>query len=276
MYKLFTGIAFMLSFHGTALSQYYYKDIISNKQLITDMAAYRDAKVRHIIIKSFEDNGEPSEGFFCEKKISKDYRKSELFTRSNLSGTSLLESWFNDKGQLLKTYDSSAIAVNTNYYEYDGSGRILKIMSTVKSNDDDFVNEIREEHIYTYNPDMFPVKMIRIKNTTDSIVILFQPDEKNNVSIEKDTRTGTKYYYYYDSQNRLTDVVHANEFRENLVADYLFEYNNAGQITQMTTTEEGGNNYFIWKYNYDNNLRSQERLFSKDRRLMGRIEYEYK
>ena len=44
----------------------------------------------------------------------------------------------------------------------------------------------------------------------------------------------------------------------------------------MTTTEEGGNNYFIWKYNYDNNLRSQERLFSKDRRLMGRIEYEYK
>ncbi len=44
----------------------------------------------------------------------------------------------------------------------------------------------------------------------------------------------------------------------------------------MTTTEEGGSYYYIWKYTYDNGLRLKEKCFSKEKRLMGTIEYEYK
>lgn len=258
-------------------AQYYYKDILSNHQLLADMALYKQNKVKLINIKSFEDDGKPSEGFFCQKKFSRDYSKAELFTRSDISGPSLLTSTFNNKGQLLKTYDSSKISVTSNVYKYDQQDRIASILSNVRSQDDDFTNEITEEHIYSYDEQNKPVQMIRVKNRTDSTIILFALDEHGNVAIEKDTKSGTKYYYYYDVKKRITDIVQANDLKTGLVPDYIFEYNNsAGLLSQMTTTEEGGNYYFVWKYTYDNGLRARERCYSKERRLMGSIEYEYK
>ncbi len=267
---LLLSLAF-LSVHA----QYYYRDIISNRQLMAEMAQYRENKVRLIKIRSFEDDGTESDGFFCEKKISRDYRKTELFTRSNISGVSLLTSLFNEKGQLVSTSDSSELAVSVNRYTYDNDGRIVTILSVIRSSDDDFTSEIKEEHIYFYGNGHIPEKMIRVKNVTDSTSILFGVDEQNNVSIEKDSRKGSKYYYYYDSRNRLTDIVHSNEHTTRLIPDYLFEYNNAGQLVQMTNTEEGGSNYFVWKYSYENGLRSKEKCYSKERKLMGSIEYVY-
>ena len=68
-----------------------------------------------------------------------------------------------------------------------------------------------------------------------------------------------------------------NDFKTRMMPDYLFEYNHsAGYLTQMTTTEEGGNYYYIWKYNYENGLRVREKCFNKEKKLMGSIEYEYK
>ena len=260
-----------------ASAQYYYKDILSNKQLLADLAAYKQNKIKTINIKSFEDDGSPSEGFFCQKKFSKDYTKSELFTRSNISAASMLTSTFNSKGQLIKTYDSSTIAVNLNVYNYDDNSRLASIISMVRSNDDDFTNEITEQHIYSYNEQNLPLQMIRVKNGTDSTIILFALDEQNNIAIEKDTKSGTKYYYYYDAKKRLTDIVQANDFKTGLLPDYLFEYNNsAGLVSQMTSTEEGRNNYYVWKYTYEDGLRVKEKCFTKERKLMGSVEYEYK
>jgi hypothetical protein len=260
-----------------SIAQYYYKDILSNNQLMADMASYKLNKVKLINIKSFEDDGSPSEGFFCQKRFAKDYSKAELFTRSNISGASLLTSTFNSKGQLLRTHDSSIISVTTNVYSYDANGRISSILSVVRSQDDDFTNEIVEEHLYSYNALDKPEQMIRVKIRRDSTVILFAADEQGNVGIEKDTKSGTKYYYYYDAKKRITDIVQSNDLKTGLVPDYIFEYNNsAGLLSQMTTTEEGGNYYFIWKYTYDRGLRVKEKCFSKERRLMGTIEYEYK
>jgi hypothetical protein len=258
-----------------ASAQYYYKDIISNRQLKEDMNAYKEKKIRSIKINSFDFDGMASEGFFCEKKMSKDFRKAELFTRSSGSATSLFTSIFDDKGNLLSSTDSSEISVSHNNYFYDDAGRVKRIVSTVKSSDDDFSNEISEEHIYDYNDQGIATGMTVIKNKTNPTRILFSTDDRNNISIEKETKSGSKYYYYYDTKDRLTDVVHANEYRPNLVAIYLFEYDEPGHITQMTTTEEGSNNYFVWRYMYNDNLRTKERLYSKDRKLMGSIEYEY-
>jgi len=258
-------------------SQYYYKDIVSSTQLQADMARYKENKVRTINIKSFEDDGSPSEGFFAQKKITKDYTRTELFTRSNISAPSMLTTSFNNKGQLLQTHDSSDIAVTTNSYQYNAEGKIGTIISSIRSSDDDFKSEIHEEHLYVYDDQGRPAKMTRIKNFRDSIVILFATDEHGNIAIEKDTRTGTKYYYYYDAKKRLTDVVQENDFKIKMYPDYIFEYNNsAGLVSQMTTTEEGGNYYYVWKYTYDNGLRIKEKCFNKERRLMGSIEYEYK
>ena len=119
--------------------------------------------------------------------------------------------------------------------------------------------------------------MQRVKNRRDTVLILFAMDEHGNVAIEKDTRTGSKYYYYYDAKNRITDIVQENDLKLRPVPDYLFEYNNSqGLMSQMVATEEGGNNYYVWKYMYENGLRTAENCFTKERKLMGRIEYEYK
>lgn len=256
-------------------AQYYYKDIVSNKQLIAEMALLKENKVKTVSLKSFEGDGSVSEGFFCQKKISKNYAAVETSTHSNITGPSSFKSFFNERGLLLQTIDSSDISVSTAGYTYDTKDRISSIVSIVRSNDDDFKNELKEEHIYEYATTDVPVKMIRVKNTTDTTVFLFSVDENNNINIEKNAKTGDSYYYYYDNKQRLTDVVMRNRFNKQLLPDYMFEYNSQGQISQMTTTEEGSSYYYIWRYTYQDGLRIKEKCYSKEKRLMGAIEYEY-
>lgn len=265
----------LLSVSTLAEAQYYYKDIVSNKQLLAEMATLKDQKIRTVSVKSFESDGSPSEGFFCDKKISKNYRSVEMFTRSDVTGPSLFTSSFNNKGLLIQTNDSSDISSNTTMYEYDEQDRISIIRTSTRSSDDDFTNEIIEEHRYIYDTKGLPAKMFYIRNGGDTSTILFSLDEKKNIAIEKNTKSGDTYYYYYDGANRLTDIVKLNPFNQKMLPDYMFEYNSAGLVTQMTTTEEGGNNYYIWKYTYANGLMAKAKCFSKDKRLMGSFDYEY-
>ncbi len=268
-------LAFVFSINITSKAQFYYKDIASNKQVIADMAAYKENKIRSINIKSYEDNGRESEGFFCEKNISKDYKKTELFTRADIAAASLFVSVFDKDGKLLSTNDSSKISITNIRYSYDEKNRVKSIISAVKSKDEDYENSIVEEHIYEYENEALS-KMTLIKNKKDSSVILFSTDANGNINIEKDTKTGGSYFYYYDEKNRLTDIVPQNEYTKTLKPDYIFEYNHSGQISQMTSVEAGGSDYFVWKYSYYNGLRSKEKCFTNEKRLMGTIEYEYK
>jgi hypothetical protein len=274
--KLLIGL-FALAFSFNARSQYFYKDIVSNQQLLADMSAYKQNNIKTINIISLENNGMPSEGFFCQKKFNKGYTKSELFTRADMASASMLTSTFNKQGLLVSTHDSSDIAVTTNFYRYDDKNQIISILSSIRSKDDDFVTAILEEHLYNYSVDGIPETMTRVRNRTDSTVILFAVDENNQVAIEKDTKSGTKFYYYYDAKKRLTDIVQENEFKPRLKPDYIFEYNNAsGKISAMTTTEEGVNDFFVWRYTYDGDLRIKENCYNRAKQLLGTIEYQYK
>lgn len=258
-------------------AQYYYQDIYSNQALLSEMAKLKEQKIRTITVKSFEDDGSESEGFFLEKKIAKNYGSMETFSRSYMSAASVLTTRFNKLGLLENTTDSSDIVVRSSSYTYNENKQLTGVVSSIRSSDDDFVTEILEEHIYLYNEKGVLMKMHKVKNRVDTTEILFSTDEKNNVAIEKDTKTGSKYYYYYDGKNRLTEIAHSNDFMQGIYPDYQFEYNNAGLITQMINTEEGANKYyFIWKYTYSDGLRTREKCYSKERRLMGTIEYEYK
>jgi hypothetical protein len=60
-----------------------------------------------------------------------------------------------------------------------------------------------------------------------------------------------------------------------MIPDYLFEYNASGQLTQMTTIE-GSSDFTIWKYQYENGLRTAEKAYDRNRKLLGTIEYQYK
>lgn len=274
MKKIFFALL-LLAGYKSLEAQYYYKDLVSNAQVVADMKAYKANKIKKIVLKSFEDNGVESEGFYCKKELSKDYTKAELYTRAAISAASLFTSTFDKEGRLLKTYDSSLLSVTHIVYTYTADNFINSITSIVRSTDDDFSNEIKEEHLYVYE-DGKPSKMVRVKNGRDTTDILLALDDNGNVAIEKDTKNGTKFFYYYDGKNRLTDIVQANEYSQKAKPDYIFEYNNAGLITQMTAVEEGSKSFYVWKYSYENGLRTRERCFTDERRLMGSIEYEYK
>ena len=272
--KIFFAL-FILAGFNSVKAQYYYKDLISNGQVVADMKAYKENKIKKIVLKSFEDNGSESNGFFCEKKLNKDYTKAELYTRADISAASLFTSTFDKDGKLLNTYDSSLLSATQIIYSYNSDNLISRINSTVRSSDEDFGNEIKEDHFYKYENGK-PSKIKRVKNGRDTTDILLALDDKGNVAIEKDTKNGTKFFYYYDAKNRLTDIVQANEYSQNAKPNYIFEYNTAGLITQMTAVEEGSKSYYVWKYSYDNNLRIKERCFTDERKLMGSIEYVYK
>lgn len=261
-----------------AKAQYYYKDIVSNKQARQEIAVLKEQKVRTIEVHSFEGDKSASEGFFCEKKINKDYRRIETYTRAYTAGKSLLTSFYNENGQLLQSTDSSDITVSTSIYQYNKDGSINSIISNSHSTDDDFSTALLEEHQFKYNDSKQPVQMLRIKNKRDSVLVDFITDANGNVTDEIDAgKNGLHYYYYYDAKNRLTDIVKFNVVFGKLKPDQTFEYNSNNQVVQMVSFEEGVNrNYYTWKYVYNDGLRIIEKCFSKENNLLGYFEYEYK
>ncbi|MEO7445761.1 MAG: hypothetical protein ABIT96_11305 [Ferruginibacter sp.] len=274
MRKIFM-LCVVIGLAKTGTAQYYYKDILSNKSIKAEMQAYRDNKIKQVKIKSYEKDGADAQGFFCQKKITKDFSRVELLTKSATTSPSFFYSWFTPEGYVTRSTDSSEIAVTNTTYSYSGDNKLMSIISQSRSQDDDFVTEMREEHIYEYGSSKIPERMLRVKNHSDTTVVNFASDETGNITVEKDSRTGTKYFYYYDGRGRLTDVVMTNDLKTGFVPIYVFEYNSAGKVAQMTASEEGVRNYFIWKYTYEDGLRSKEKCFDRDRRLLGTIEYAY-
>src|SRR5450432_1160452 len=84
-------------------AQYYYNDIVLNKTLLSEMAAYKAQKVREMKTTSLEKDGTESEGFRCNKKFNRDYTKAELFTETMDSYPTWFISRFDKDGLLEST-----------------------------------------------------------------------------------------------------------------------------------------------------------------------------
>ncbi len=257
-------------------AQYYYKDLLNGTEVKKELLALKKANIHLVKINSYEPGGDPTADFFCEKKINKDFNKVTVQSKSPESGESLMISKFDENVQLIETYDSSEIVVSENHFSYNQNHLLTNILSISKSNDDDFKTEIYEEHIYHYDSAFNPTDLQIVKNKKDTLLILFSLDENKKVSVEKDTKTAFKYYYYYDEKERITDIVHSNAYTQKPVVDYVFEYNTNGEIVTMTSAANNPYNTLIWKYDYENGLRVKERAFSGDQKFLGKIEYSYK
>jgi hypothetical protein len=258
-------------------AQYYHKDIVTTKLAQEERKLLLEKKIRNILVHSFEGNGEAAAGFYCEKKINKDYSLVETFTKSNITGKSLLSAAYNSKGQLVQSTDSSELSASTAVYDYTPNGALAAIGSYTHSSDDDFKTNMTETRRYYYNEKGQPLKMIRKKNGKDSVQIDFVIDEKGNVTDEIEPGIkGRHYYYYYNAAGQLTDIVRYNVIKKELRADVVFEYDDEGRIVQMVTVEDGaGSDYYTWKYVYNDGLRIIEKCFSKEKMLLGYFEYEY-
>ena len=268
----------LLAFAGSSnlYAQYYYNDIVNNKQVLAELAALKEKKINGVKVISMEATGEETEGFTCQKKINRDYTEVEIYTETTESYPNTFTSYFTKTGLLQKTVDSSEAGATTIDYTYDAAGRLVSINSSKHFATDDDAGVVVEKHLYNYSSAGVLQKMILVKNNRDTTVFDFQADENGNVGIEKNSKTGEDYYYYYNGKGQLTDIVHRYSYQKKLFPEFAFEYDDAGQLIKMITTEKEGAYYFTWRYDYENGLRVNERCYAKEGRIMGSVEYKYK
>lgn len=255
--------------------QYYYSDITGTKQSNQLYKLMRSFQYKRVNATSYDQDG-LSKDFLLEQVFSDDGRKITTHSASVGNMESYFTSYYQNN-KVSKTVDSGNNAITTVLYEYDNSGKIIS--TTAASKDFDGTVTSKERHIWSYNDKGAPVKMLKIKNQSDTTLIAFTIDEAENVTEEKwikNNKTIETYYYYYNPKKQLTDIVRFSRKAKAMLPDYIFEYDSRGHIAQMTQTQSGTANYLVWKYVYnENNLKEKEIVFNKQKEMLGRIEYKY-
>jgi YD repeat-containing protein len=276
--KFVIGSLILVLLTGVTNAQYYYKDIITTRQNIAKWQAYKAARVRSVRLSSLEADGQATEGFQVDMTVNSDF--SGMTTHSKTSGST--ETWtfatYSPQGLLTGITDTSDTYQSVSDYQYDDHSRLLSITNT-STETDNHVKAV-ETHIWQYgSANDQPTGILKIMNGTDTTYVRFIPDEKGNIGEERATRNGEALpivYYYYDDSNRLTDIVRYNLKAQRLLPDNIFEYGEDGRMTSLLAVQEGARSYQKWIYQYnEKGLRTKESCYSKERELLGQIEYQY-
>ncbi len=263
----------VLFYSPSVFSQYYYNDIVALQQSAKQYTSLTAARIKHVSATSFEGN-RPVDGFTVEQRISPDAKTITINTSDPSSGNAITINTYSN-GRLVQTIDSSTNVLSKTQYTYDASGNISRISTT---SDDAFMNSHSNEvHQWSYDNNL-PKQMIRIKDKSDTTFVTFTYDN-NNVAQETWMRKKQKaetYYYYYNARNQLTDIVRFNDRLRKMLPDFLYEYDEAGNVSQMMQVPAGSGNYIVWKYTYNaNGLKQAEMAYNKQQQPVGRIEYTY-
>jgi hypothetical protein len=274
MKSFLAAIVLFISFSASA--QYYYQDIVGTKETSAIMKAYRDNKVNRVVLSSYDENNTRSDDFYVEQLFSAANQTLRTTTRSDMDHESVLTSYLDNNNNVVKTTDSSNIVTTVTNYTYNTDGMLVSITSF--SSDSAKRTTESEQHLWQYNNNKI-ARMLRIKNAADTTYINFKLDEAGNVIEEQETRKGVKspsIYYYYDNNNRLTDIVRYNNKAKRLLPEYMFEYSPTNQVIQKITVPSNNDNYLIWRYQYNGQgLKTKEVIYNKQKELTGKIEYQY-
>jgi hypothetical protein len=273
MKLLLTSLAFL--FISSAWGQYYFNDLLATAQSQAQYQLLRANKVKKITAISFEEDGSANEKFLLEQELTMDGKK--LSTKSGIQSgkTSTVTSFF-ELSKLKRTLSNSNGIDNKMEYFYDNTGKLIKLSLT--SGDTAVKYSTQENRDWVYGANGLPASIVKVKNKIDSSVAKIVIDEEGNVAEEQWSRKNTPletYYYYYDQQHRLTDIVRYNQKLKKLVPDYVFEYDAKGKLAQMTQLS-GSGQYFTWQYEYnEKGLKWKETCRDNERKLVGKIEYKY-
>lgn len=272
----FTFLLSLFSLSISGYAQYYYNDIIGNAEFNNRMKVLVTNKIKSSTATGYDARGSKSTDFNEWQAVDLAQNKLLITTRTGQSVTRQ-SSQFNSEYLVQSTTDSSTDFKSTTTYQYqNGNIRSIKIVNA------DATQGLSqsEEHIWFYNSMNKPVKMFRIVNSTDSSEYRFSLDESNNVVDEKRYLRNVavdSVLYYYDDNNRLTDIVRYDKRVKKLLPDLMFEYDTNNRVIQKISILSATNpNYLIWRYAYSQTgLKTKEALFNKDKELQGIIEYAY-
>jgi YD repeat-containing protein len=191
---------------------------------------------------------------------------------------SMLYTFFDEAGRVIKTVDSSGNLRNTTTYQYNPMG----LLQSVTFNTSDTARGLNEteQHSWHYNTNGQPQRMIRTMNQQPSLEVTFNYDASGNVTEEiwsKKTVEIDRIFYYYNERNNLTDIVRFNKKAGRLLPDYMFEVDANGTVIQKISIPVNSNDYQIWRYQFnDKGLKTREALYNRDKQLVGKIEYRYR
>lgn len=272
----FFSVLIIVCFYSFANGQYYYNDIVANTLSNQQFKLIKQARIKTIKAISYEPSGEVTQGFNIEQAISPDFRKTVTTTSLQDNSSSTLTVTY-ENNRVKKSVDINHKVETSNTFTYNEKGLPI----TITSNTTDTAVKItsNEVHIWYYNANNIPASLLKIKNKVDTTFIEFVYDEKGNVGEELWKRKGRvfeTYYYYYNDKNQVTDIVRFNTRAKQMLPDFLYEYDDKGRINKMTQVTNGGSNYLVWTYTYnDKGLKETEVCYNKQKQLVGRIEYGY-
>ncbi|MES2006345.1 MAG: hypothetical protein V4450_17640 [Bacteroidota bacterium] len=272
-----TWLTFFSVFFVTAsFGQYYFNDIVSTQFSNDQYKLLRTNKVKRIKATSYEADNSVTEGFTLEEEISLDGKRI-ILSAATSGGKSSVTNRFYELSKLKRTQSLNNNIDTKTEYTYTDKGQVQKILFT--TTDTAMKSVLTEAHEWVYNEAGQPQSMLKIKNKTDTTWIELVKDEQGMIAEErwkKKNRALETYYYYYDSNKQLTDIVRYNSRLKKLLPDFQYEYDANGRISQMIQVSLGSSSYFIWKYTYtDKGLKQKETGFDKEKKLIGRIEYTY-
>jgi hypothetical protein len=270
---VFTLVSFLSS-----NAQYYYKDIVGTQNINQMIKLYKDNKVVEAEATGFDGEGVKNTDF-SETHTFLPSNGLLIISTRNKTSIDRQDYRFNERGLLSSILDTLTTDISSTTYTYDNNNNPVLIKNVV-TDAEDSINE-NEVHVWFYNPDGKPVRMLRIINDRDTTEVRFTLDNKGNVVEELPfvkNKSGEKLYYYYDDKSRLTDIVRYNTKARRLLPDYMFEYSPTNQVIQkITTLSTIGLGYLIWRYAFDEKgLKTKEATFNRDKVMTGKIEYSYR
>ena len=280
MKKLFKILAGIFIFN-VAHTQYYYNDVISNKQNNAQYILTKNAEVKNIWVVYLNGNGTILPDTIIIEKYNADYLQSITNFIGDTLQNSILTSFYQDN-KIQSSIEKTKSSETKITYAYNEQDNLKTIYSVSKDLTDTSTNyTVSELHNWLYNSAGKPLQMLCIKNNADTLTVNFILDEVGNVAEEHWKKKGTDietYYYYYNNKNQLTDIVRFNKRVKKLLPDFTFDYNTDGLVTQMLQVPNNNTtDYLIWTYTYNSkNLKQQEVCINKQKQPMGKMVYVYK
>jgi hypothetical protein len=257
-------------------AQYYYKDIIGTKESAELIKTYMKNKVSRVVLTSFDADNRKDEDFYVEQQFSQATNSLKTITRSGNTNASILISYIDTSGNVIKTVDSSDIIISWTTYNYNAEGQLISVAGS--TSDSSKTSEQNEQHLWQWK-DGKPTRMLRIKNKYDTIYVDFKLDENGNVIEEQETHKKVKsfpVFYYYNDSKLLTDIASFSIRANQVLPEYMFEYSEKGQVIQKITVPNNSSEYLIWRYQYNGQgLKTKEVIYNKQKKLSGKIEYQY-
>lgn len=264
----------LLSNSGDA--QYYFNDLVANKQTHTQYQLLRKSRVRSFTVVAAADQPMAKEEVLINQEISMDGKKIVTYSTEN-SGKTYRTITQYEGGRLHRSIAGTRTGDITTQFTYTSNGLPQKIQSTTRDTALG-INQL-EVHNYFYTKDSLPDYAYVIRDNSDTLRVIFVLDSLQLVAEEKWMRGNKqveRYYYYYDNNRRLTDIVRFNKKAGRLLPDFIFSYDDNGRMNKMIQVPRFGNNYLSWEYLYDEKgLKTTEKMISKDKQQTATLYYRY-